>query len=296
MSIDVVPVESAGAVAAERTGPAPSRELLRDITRSKTFIVGAIIVGFWIVCAIFGYTIAPHDPAAENLNAINQAPSSAHWFGTDQLGRDMLSRVITGVRDILIIAPLATIISTLLGTAFGLIMGYFRGLVDEAIARVLEAFLALPLILIAVTAITAIGRSNLVIILVIAVVFTPLIARTVRTSVLLERELDYVAAARLRGEKAPYIMFVEILPNVMSPILVEFTVRIGYAVFAIATLSFLGFGVQPPSPDWGSDIYTNYPLVSAGYWWAVLFDDLALAPLGVGVNLIADAVEGAIDQ
>ena len=296
MSIDVVPVESAGAVAAERTGPAPRGELVREIVHSKTFIVGAIIVGFWIVCAIFGYAIAPHDPAAENLNAINQAPSSAHWFGTDQLGRDMLSRVITGVRDILIIAPLATIISTLLGTAFGLIMGYFRGLVDESIARVLEAFLALPLILIAVTAITAIGRSNLVIILVIAVVFTPLIARTVRTSVLLERELDYVAAARLRGEKAPYIMFVEILPNVMSPILVEFTVRIGYAVFAIATLSFLGFGVQPPSPDWALDISTNYPLVSAGYWWEVLFDALALASLVVGVNLIADAVEGAIDQ
>jgi peptide/nickel transport system permease protein len=296
MSIDVVPVESAGAVAAERIGPSPRGELLRDITRSKTFIVGAIIVGFWIVCAIFGYSIAPHDPAAENLSAINQAPSSAHWFGTDQLGRDMLSRVITGVRDIVIIAPLATIISTLLGTAFGLIMGYFRGLVDEAIARVLEAFLALPLILIAVTAITAIGRSNLVIILVIAVVFTPLIARTVRTSVLLERELDYVAAARLRGEKAPYIMFVEILPNVMSPILVEFTVRIGYAVFAIATLSFLGFGVQPPSPDWALDISTNYPLVSAGYWWEVLFDAVALASLVVGVNLIADAVEGAIDQ
>jgi peptide/nickel transport system permease protein len=296
MSIDVVPVESAGAVAAERTGPAPRGELVREIVRSKTFIVGAIIVGFWIVCAIFGYAIAPHDPAAENLNAINQAPSSAHWFGTDQLGRDMLSRVITGVRDILIIAPLATIISTLLGTAFGLIMGYFRGLVDESIARVLEAFLALPLILIAVTAITAIGRSNLVIILVIAVVFTPLIARTVRTSVLLERELDYVAAARLRGEKAPYIMFVEILPNVMSPILVEFTVRIGYAVFAIATLSFLGFGVQPPSPDWALDISTNYALVSAGYWWEVLFDAIALASLVVGVNLIADAVEGAIDQ
>ena len=296
MSIDVVPVESAGAVAAERTGPAPRGELVREIVRSKTFIVGAIIVGFWIVCAIFGYAIAPHDPAAENLNAINQAPSSAHWFGTDQLGRDMLSRVITGVRDILIIAPLATIISTLLGTAFGLIMGYFRGLVDESIARVLEAFLALPLILIAVTAITAIGRSNLVIILVIAVVFTPLIARTVRTSVLLERELDYVAAARLRGEQAPYIMFVEILPNVMSPILVEFTVRIGYAVFAIATLSFLGFGVQPPSPDWALDISTNYALVSAGYWWEVLFDAIALASLVVGVNLIADAVEGAIDQ
>jgi peptide/nickel transport system permease protein len=296
MSIDVVPVESAGAVAAERTGPSPRGELVRDIVRSKTFIAGAIIVGFWIICAIFGYVIAPHDPAAENLSAINQAPSSAHWFGTDQLGRDMFSRVITGVRDILIIAPLSVILSTVLGTALGLIMGYFRGFVDESIARVLEAFLALPLVVLALTAITAIGSSNLVIILVIAIVFTPLIARTVRTSVLLERELDYVAAARLRGEKAPYIMFVEILPNVLSPIVVEFTVRIGYAVFAIATLSFLGFGVQPPSPDWALDIANNYGLVSAGYWWEVLFDAVALASLVIGVNLIADAVEGAIDQ
>ena len=296
MSIDVIPVESAGAVAAERIGPSPRRELLRDIVRSKTFIVGAIIVGFWIFCAIFGYVIAPHDPTAENLTAFNQAPSSAHWFGTDQLGRDMLSRVITGARNILIIAPLAVILSTVLGSALGLVMGYFRGFIDESIARVLEAFLALPLVVLALTIITAVGASNIVVILVIALVFTPLIARTVRTSVLLERELDYVAAARLRGEKAPYIMFVEILPNVMSPIIVEFTVRIGYAVFAIATLSFLGFGVQPPSPDWAVDISTNYVQVSAGYWWEVLFDAAALASLVIGVNLIADAVEGAIDQ
>jgi peptide/nickel transport system permease protein len=217
-------------------------------------------------------------------------------FGTDQFGRDVLSRVITGARNILIIVPLAVILSTVLGTALGLIMGYFRGLVDESIARVLEAFLALPLIVIALTAITAIGASNLVVILVIAVVFTPLIARTVRTSVLLERELDYVAAARLRGEKSPYIMFVEILPNVMAPIIVEFTVRIGYAVFAVATLSFLGFGVQPPAPDWAADIAANYTLVAAGYWWEVLFAALALASLVIGINLIADAVEGAIDQ
>jgi peptide/nickel transport system permease protein len=296
MSIDVIPVESTGAVAAERTGPSPRGELLREIVRSKTFIVGAIIVGFWIFCAIFGYAIVPHSPTAQNLEAINKAPSSAHWFGTDQLGRDMFSRVITGVRDIIIIAPLAVILSTVLGSALGLVMGYFRGFVDESIARVLEAFLALPLVVLALTVITAVGASDLVVVLVIALVFTPLIARTVRTSVLLERELDYVAAARLRGEKAPYIMFVEILPNVMSPILVEFTVRLGYAVFAIATLSFLGFGVQPPSPDWAVDIATNYGLVNAGYWWEVLFDAIALASLVIGVNLIADAVEGAIDQ
>ena len=169
MSIDVIPVESAGAVAAERTGASPRGELLREIVRSKTFIVGAIIVGFWIICAIFGYAIAPHDPTAENLDRDQQGALRArNLFGTDQLGRDMFSRVITGVRNILIIVPLAVILSTLFGTALGLIMGYFRGLVDESIARVLEAFLALPLVVIALTAITAIGPSNLVVILVIA--------------------------------------------------------------------------------------------------------------------------------
>ena len=125
--------------------------------------------------------------------------------------------------------------------------------------------------------------------------FTPLIARTVRAAVLLERELDYVAAARLRGERSPYIMFVEILPERAAPIMVEFTVRLGYAIFTIATLSFLGFGIQPPSPDWGLEISTNYGLVTAGYWWEVLFPALAIASLVIGVNLVADSIESTLD-
>ena len=297
MSIDVVPVESAGAVAAERTGPSPRGELLREIVRSKTFIVGAIIVGFWIVCAIFGYADRPtrsdrREPHRDQPGALQRtlvryrSARARHVLARDHgraqhphhrpAGGDPQHRARVGTRPCHGVLPRG------------------RRRVDRAAS--LEAFLALPLVVLALTAITAIGASNLVIILVIALVFTPLIARTVRTSVLLERELDYVAAARLRGEKPPYIMFVEILPNVMSPIIVEFTVRIGYAVFAIATLSFLGFGVQPPSPDWALDINTNFGLVSAGYWWEVLFDALALASLVIGVNLIADAVEGAIDQ
>ncbi len=132
--------------------------------------------------------------------------------------------------------------------------------------------------------------------IVIGIVFTPLIARTVRAAVLLERELDYVAAARLRGESSLYIMFVEILPNVMAPIIVEFTVRLGYAIFAVATLSFLGFGIQPPSPDWGLEIAQNYGQVTAGYWWEVLFDALAIASLVVAVNLISDSIEGALER
>ena len=294
MSTIDVPIESAGALQAER---AELRgELVRELLASKLFLIGAFILLVWIVCAIFGTTIAPHSPYAQNLEAINKAPSGAHLFGTDQLGRDMFSRVIVGSRDIMIIVPLATILGTVAGSAVGLVMGYFRGATDEVISRFVEAFLAIPLVVTGIVVISALGRSNLVIILVIGIVFTPLIARTVRAAVLLERELDYVSAARLRGERAPYIMFVEILPNVTAPILVEFTVRLGYAVFTVATLSFLGFGISPPSPDWGLEIASNYGQVGAGFWWEVLFDALAIASLVIAVNLISDSFERVLER
>jgi peptide/nickel transport system permease protein len=294
MSIGAVPVESAAALSASRI--AARRELLRELVRSPLFIVGALILLWWIVCALFGSSIAPQDPNAQNLFAINKAPSSAHIFGTDQLGRDIFSRVLTGSRDILIVAPLATLLGTFLGTIVGMTMGYFRGVVDDVLGRFVEAFLALPIVVTAIIASYALGRSNLELIIVIGVLFTPLIARTVRAAVLLERELDYVSAARLRDEGSLYIMFVEILPNVLAPITVEFTVRLGYAVFAVATLSFLGLGIQPPSSDWGLEVATNFGQVAAGFWWEVLFDALAIISLVVAVNLIADALEGVLDQ
>jgi peptide/nickel transport system permease protein len=289
VSIGAVPVESAGAVESELRG-----EFFRDLVHSKTFIFGASILGFWIFAAIFGNLLVPHDPLAQNLTGINKPPSLSHWFGTDQLGRDMFARVITGARDILITAPAATALGTVLGTALGLAMGYFRGIVDDILGRFVEAFLALPLVVTGILGVIALGPSNGTLIIVIGIVFTPLIARTVRAAVLLERELDYVSAARLRGEHAPYIMFVEILPNVLAPIMVEFTVRLGYAVFTIVTLSFLGFGIPPPSSNWGLEISTNYGLVTAGYWWEVLFDALAIASLVVGVNMIANSIESEL--
>jgi peptide/nickel transport system permease protein len=296
MSVGTVPIESAGAVAAGTAGTELRHDLWRRLLRSKLFLTGAVILLFWSVCAVFGPAIAPHSPYAQDLEAINRAPSGAHLLGTDGLGRDMLSRVIVGSRDILIVAPLATLLGTVLGTALGLVMGFFRGIVDEVLSRFVEAFLALPLVVTGVLAVVALGHSNVTLILVIGVVFTPLIARTVRAAVLGERELDYVAAARLQGERAPYIMFVEILPNVLPPILVEFTVRLGYAIFTVAALSFLGFGIQPPSPDWGLEISQNYIQVAAGFWWEVLFDALAIASLIVGVNFVSDAIEGALER
>jgi peptide/nickel transport system permease protein len=294
MSVDAVPIESAGALTAGRT--AARREVLRELLRSPLFLIGAFILLVWVVCAIFGSAIAPHSPFDQNLENINKAPSGAHLFGTDQLGRDMFSRVIVGSRNIMIIAPLGTLLGTALGTTLGLIMGYFRGWPDDALGRVVEAFLALPLVVTGLLVVTALGHSNAIIILVIGIVFTPLIARTVRAAVLLERELDYVSAARLRGEGAPFIMFVEILPNVLAPIMVEFTVRLGYAVFLVATLSFLGVGIQPPSPDWGLEISQNSQQVAAGYWWQVLFDAGAIISLVVAVNLVSDSIERVFER
>ncbi|MDP9134197.1 MAG: ABC transporter permease, partial [Actinomycetota bacterium] len=238
-------------------GPPPDdarlarRERLRVVVRSKSFIAGAIIVGVWVLCAILGPPLVPQDPFASDPIHGLEAPSGSHWFGTDRLGRDVFSRVIVGSRDILVIAPAATLLGTVLGTALGLVTGYFRGLVDDVLSRMIEAVLALPVLLVAVMALVSLGPSNLTIILVVGIVFAPIIARTVRAAVLNERELEYVAAARLRNERTPYILFGEILPNVIGPVIVEFTVRLGYAVFTVATLSFLGLGVQPPAPDWG---------------------------------------------
>ncbi len=296
MSQAVKSHESATPAASERAAQTPRFETLRVLARSPSFLFGVAILVFWVVCAIFGPLIAPHDPyASDPLNSL-MAPDRAHWFGTDQLGRDVFSRLIVGARDILTIAPLATLVGTLAGTALGLAVGYFGGWFDNVIGRLIDALLALPLVVLALAALAALGASNAAVVLVIGLTFMPITARTVRAAVLAERHLDYVDAAQLRGEHAPYIMFVEILPNVLPPIVVEATVRLGYAIFAVATLSFLGFGIQPPSADWGLALSESYSLMTGGAWWTVVFDAAAIATLVVGVNLIADSVQGAFDR
>lgn len=270
------------------------RDDLRRLLSSATFVIGAIIVLFWVGCAIFGPRLVPYDPFADDLLNSLLPPSSAHWFGTDQLGRDVFSRVIVGARDILTVAPIATLLSTILGAALGLTMGYFGGLIDEVLSRIVDAVLALPTVIVALLALTAIGTSTITVLVVIAFSFAPIIARTVRSAVLTEVGLDYVAAAELRRDSTFYILFVEILPNVLPPILVESTVRLGYAIFTVATLSFIGFGIQPPSPDWGLSISANYGMIGGGFWWTVLFDSAAIASLVIGINLVADGIESTL--
>ncbi len=271
-----------------------ARERLEAALRSSTLIVGLAILIFWSICAVFGAAITPFDPYADDLLATLAPPSAAHWFGTDQLGRDVFSRVLMGARDILIVAPLATLLGTALGTALGLCIGYLKGMLDDVASRVIEALQALPLVIVALMALAAVGTSNATVVLVIGFVFTPLIARTIRSAVLIESELDYVAAARLRGDGALAIMFIEILPNVLPIAIVEMTVRLGYAIFFVASLSFIGFGIQPPSADWGIAIAENYSLIGS-YWWTVLFDAGATASLVVGVNLVTDGLQSVFE-
>jgi peptide/nickel transport system permease protein len=282
--------------AAPREARIARRETLGQLFASKTFLVGTAVVLFWIFWGIAGARLTPQDPLNQSADVL-KGLSGAHWFGTDQLGRDVLSRVLAGASPTLQVAPLATLVGIAGGTTVGLVSGYFLGFVDDAISRVIDAVLALPLIVIAVVALVALGSSRATLIIVIGVVFTPIVSRTVRAAVLGERELEYVQAARLRGERAPYVMFVEILPNVLGPIIVEATVRLGYAIFAVAGLTFLGFGVQPPSPDWSLQIADNYQLLNAGtYEWTVLFPALAIASLIVGVNLVADGLQQVLDR
>ena len=271
-------------------------ERLRLLLRSPLVVAGAIVVVFWIFCALFPGVVCPYNPIFDNNFPLSEPPTWAHPFGTDTNGRDVFSRVLAGSRDILVIAPAATLIATVLGTTIGLLSGYFRGLFDDVVSRFVDAVLALPLIVSAILIVTAVGQSGpRVITLIIGLVFTPVISRTVRAAVLGETQLEYVQAARLRGERPPYVMFVEILPNVLSLVVVEFTVRLGYAIFAIATLGFLGFGVAPPSPDWAAQINQYWTLIDP-YWWMTFFPALAIASLVVSVNLVADGIREVYER
>jgi peptide/nickel transport system permease protein len=258
-------------------------------------MAGAIIMLFWILDAIFWPLIVPHDPNAQDLLSTLQRPSGAHLFGTDDLGRDVFSRVLAGARSVLTIAPAATALGLLGGITIGLITGYYRGLVDDILMRIVDALLAFPLVIIALLVLAVLGHSTLNVVLVIAVVFTPLIARTVRAAVLSEREREYVASAQLLGEPGIVVMVREILPNITGAIVVEATVRLGYAIFTAATLSFLGLGIQQPSPDWGLSISLGRGFLQIASWM-VLFPALALATLVVSLNFVADGLREVLSS
>lgn len=288
-------------VAIPMAAPARSsrRETITRLVRTPTFLIAVFVIAFWTFCAFFGYRIAPHDPTFQTTDILH-SPGGKYPFGTDQIGQDVLSRVLAGSRSTMEIAPAATLIATTAGTAIGLMLGYFRGWFDEIVSRFIDAFLAIPGIIFLISVITVLGSSVPTLIITIGIAFTPIIARTVRAAVLAEAGQDYVQAAKLRGEKAPYILFVEILPNIVPPIIVEATVRLGYAIFTLAGITFLGLGLHPPTPDWSVDITAGFQNLNDtfhdGYYWQVLFPGLAIISICVAVAMLADSLQQVFDR
>lgn len=292
-----------GAVAPQEGGRAPgprtrgerAAELAGSLVRSPIFMAGAVVLAFWIFDAIAWRLIVPYDPQALGVGSTLVGPSTTHLLGTDNLGRDVLSRALAGASTVLSIGPASTALGVTGGVVVGLVTGYYRGLVDDLSMRIVDALLAFPLIIIAVLVLALLGSNEVNVIVVIGIFFIPLVARTVRSAVLAERDLEYVSAARLRGESGLYVMFAEILPNITGPIAVEATVRLGYAIFTSASLSFLGLGLQEPSPDWGLSISSGRSYLQNAPW-IVLVPAVALATLVVAVNLVADGLREAVES
>jgi peptide/nickel transport system permease protein len=279
------------------------KKLIKLAWSSKTTMIGVSIVMFWLIVALAAPLLTPYSPTYQDWIAPKQGPSLKHPLGTDQMGRDLWSRLIYGARVVLVVLPLsediwlpggtalwAVGVALVLGIVLGLLSGYLGGWVDEIIMRLLDAMLAMPVILLYLIIISAIGASAVNIVLSMAIVSTPGIARLVRSLTLDIATKEYVLAARVRGESIWRIMFLDILPNARGPIIVNSMLEVGYAVFAMGTLGFLGLGMPPPSPDWGSMIAQGQRHLMTGHLWGVIWPALALASLVVGLNLIADGM------
>lgn len=270
---------------------------------SKTAVVGLFLVLFWVFAALLAPYVTQYSPTEQDWKAPNQGPSMTHPLGTDELGRDLWSRLAYGARIVLVILPVTenfwipggtalwgVFASLLIGAALGLFSGYYGGWIDEIIMRLLDAMMSIPIILLYLIIVAAIGASAVNVVFAIAIVGTPGVARLVRSLTLDIRTRDYVRAAETRGESPFYIMFVEILPNAKGPIIIDAMLRVGYAIFAMGTLGFLGLGLPPPSPDWGSMVAKGREFIMSGSPWAALWPSLAIASLVVGLNLLADGL------
>ena len=256
---------------------------------SLRLAVPVAIVAFYLLLAVFGPMVAPYSPTDFNTGPPLNGPTQLHLFGTDGYGRDVFSRVLVGARSILLLSIAATLFGVSAGCAIGLISGYRGGLVDEALMRLVDILLALPGLLLALLILTSLGPSGVNLVIAITIVFVPKSARIARSAILPLRGLGYVEAARLRGARWYSIVFRELMPNVLPELAVEFCLRFAYALLLISSLGFLGFGVQPPTPDWGLMISEARNYVSIAPW-TVFFPALAIGIVVVAVNALADAL------
>lgn len=255
---------------------------------------GLFVVVFFVLLAVLAPWIAPHDPMAASWSAIRKAPSSAYWFGTDELGRDVLSRVIWGARASLLAGVVSVSISLAVGVLIGMVAGFVGGVVDSLISRVTDAFLACPFLILAIALAAFLGPSLTNAMIAIGISAAPIFVRLTRAQVINVKVEDYIEAARAVGCSPMRIAISHILPNVTAPVIVQSTLAIAAAVIAEASLSFLGLGQQPPEPSWGSMLNTAKNFIDNAPWMAI-WPGLAIFTLVLAFNLLGDGMRDALD-
>jgi peptide/nickel transport system permease protein len=274
------------AVALEEAGRAPSA--LRGVLASTQGKVGLTLAALMLATIAFGRFVTPHSPTETGASP-NVGPSGDHWLGTDHLGRDVLSRILAGGDQIILIPLLAVTLAYLVGGGAALFAAYWRGRFDSVVARLFDVLLAFPGLLLALVMVAAVGPSTAVLVAVISIADIPRVGRVVRGAAQAVVTNDYVAAAQARGERAPSIVAREVVPNIVAPVLADYALRVTYGIITLATLSFLGLGAQPPAPDWGLMVQEarNYITIQP---LAIIAPTVAIGLLSVSFNLIADAV------
>jgi len=268
-------------------GPGPgSRRWYRD----PLLVTGLVIVGISLFLAAFGESIAPYDPQAP-VGPPSMPPSSEFWFGTDSSGLDVFSRTITAPRTDVTLAVTAAVLSAVLGTAIGLIAGFYRGPLSGLIMRVSDVLQAFPVFILAMVLVALSGRNLTNLIFALTFLYTPIFIRLTRTEVLTQRERSYVEAARALGNPSWRIALRHVLPNSLTPSLVQLSVTVGFGILLTAGLSFVGAGVRPPTPEWGLMIANEAPKLVLGEWWTSIFPGIAVSLTVLGFAAVSNAIE-----
>jgi peptide/nickel transport system permease protein len=262
--------------------------VLHELRQHPNLAVGGTLLIVVTAIAIVGHIAPPHNPLAINPNDMTLAPSAAHWFGTDEYGRDVLSRVVYGLGIDLLIGAIVAGLALMIGSAFGLVTGYIGGWFDDIVMRVVDIVMSFPSFLLALTICVVLGNNARNVVIAVTIAYVPYMLRLTRSSVLTARSADYVLGARAVGASRGRVMALHVLPNAVGPTLVQATLMVGWAIFDVSGLSFLGVGIQPPSPELGVQVADGASYITSGQWWDSVFPGIAIVLTVLAVNFLGD--------
>ncbi len=277
------------------TARAQPGRIRRALRGNPLNLIALGLLGLICVIAVLGPSLVPHDPLATDTAVALQPPSAQHWFGTDQLGRDLFSRVVVATRLDLLIALGAVALSMVAGSVLGAIIGYWGGVLDAVVSRLVDVLMAFPLFVLAMALVAALGNSVINVVYATAIVNLPFYIRLARSEIRPRRALGYAEAARAGGSGNWRILSRHLIPNIAAPLVIQGSVNLGWAVLNAAGLSFLGLGVRPPTPEWGIMVAEGARFIASGQWWIVTFPGLALMLAVFTFNLLGDALRDILD-